>query len=51
MTYCQLTVDERYTISMLRIAGYGMIEISHVLGRYRSTIDREVARNSTTRGE
>ncbi len=49
MTYCQLTKGERYTISVLRIARYSVTAISEVLGRHRSTIYREVARNSTTR--
>ena len=49
MTYHQLTKDERYTLSTLRIARYTVAEISKVLGRHRSTIYREVSRNSTTR--
>jgi len=49
MTYNQITDGERYTISMLRIARYSVTEISKVLGRHRSTIYREVSRNSTTR--
>ncbi|MGH8109015.1 MAG: IS30 family transposase [Burkholderiales bacterium] len=49
MTYCQLTKGERYTISLLRIARYSVTDISKVLGRHRSTIYREVTRNSTTR--
>ena len=51
MTYCQLTEPERYTISRLRRKGYSVTEISKILGRHRSTIYREVSRNSTTRGE
>ena len=49
MTYHQLTDGERYTISTLRIARYSVTDISKVLGRHRSTIYREVSRNSTTR--
>ena len=49
MTYHQLTERERYTLSMLRIARYSVTKISQVLGRHRSTIYREVSRNSTTR--
>lgn len=51
MTYRQLTVDERYTISRLRRKGYSVTEISKVLDRHRSTIYREVSRNVSPRGE
>ena len=46
MTYDQLTLEERYTISTLRMAGYGAGRIGEILGRHRSTIHREVQRNS-----
>ena len=46
MMYHQLTSDERYTISKLRIAGYGAGRIGEIMGRHRSTIHREVERNS-----
>ena len=49
MTYHQLTRSERYTISRLRIARYSVTAISDVLGRHRSTVYREISRNSTTR--
>lgn len=49
MKYCQLTKSERYTISQLRRKGYSVSEISKILDRHRSTIYREVSRNSTTR--
>ena len=49
MKYCQLTKGERYTISQLRRKGYSVSEISRILDRHRSTIYREVSRNSTTR--
>ena len=51
MTYSQLTLDERYTISKLRMAGYGVTRISEILGRHRSTIHREILRNSTPKDE
>jgi len=51
MTYNQLTLEERYTISRLRMSGVGVAGIAQVLGRHRSTIHREVVRNSTFRGE
>ena len=46
MTYDQLTLDERYTISKLRMAGFGAVRIGEIMGRHRSTIHREVERNS-----
>lgn len=46
MTYDQLTLDERYTISKLRMAGFGAGRIGEIMGRHRSTIYREVERNS-----
>lgn len=46
MTYNQLTLEERYTISKLRMAGYGAGRIGQIMGRHRSTIHREVGRNS-----
>lgn len=46
MTYDQLTLDERYTISKLRMAGFGAGRIGEIMGRHRSTIHREVERNS-----
>lgn len=46
MMYDQLTLDERYTISKLRMAGFGAGRIGEIMGRHRSTIHREVERNS-----
>ena len=45
MTYNQLTLGERYTISRLRMAGYGATRIGEILGRHRSTVHHEVERN------
>lgn len=45
MTYTQLTPDERYTIASMRAVGRRPAEIARVLGRHRSTIGREIARN------
>lgn len=45
MAYHQLTPDERYTIASMRSAGRRPAEIARVLGRHRSTIGREIARN------
>ncbi|MEZ8095026.1 IS30 family transposase [Photobacterium swingsii] len=46
MKYKQLTENERYTLSVLRKQGYNQAQIAKALGRHRSTISREVNRNS-----
>ena len=43
--YRQITVDERYTLGLLRQLGYPVATIARVLGRDRSTVWREVRRN------
>ena len=48
--YRQLTSEERHTLSTLRKQGYQQAAIARVLGRHRSTISREVRRNSKDRG-
>ena len=47
MTYHQITSEERYTISALRKEGYSQASIARVLGRHRSSICRELKRNSS----
>jgi IS30 family transposase len=47
MTYRQITSEERYTIAALRGEGLNYSEIARRLGRHRSTISREVGRNSS----
>ena len=47
MTYHQITSEERYTIAALRRKGFRSAEIARHLGRHRSTISREVRRNSS----
>jgi IS30 family transposase len=47
MSYQQLTLDERYQIQALRKQQMSAAEISRRLGRHRSTITRELERNST----
>lgn len=44
--YKQLTSEERYTIACLKKQGVCIAEIAKTLERHRSTIYREVARNS-----
>lgn len=48
MSYTQLTSGERYTFSALRTQGLPMSEIATRLGRHRSTLYRELNRNSNT---
>jgi IS30 family transposase len=43
--YRQITVDERYTLGLLRQLGYPIATIARILRRDRSTIWREVRRN------
>lgn len=47
--YRQLTSGERYALSALRKQGYHQAAIARALGRHRSTISREVRRNSKDR--
>lgn len=42
----QLTMEEREVISQMRYAGESNSEIARTLGRDRSTIGRELKRNS-----
>src|SRR5436305_1477669 len=46
MTYRQLTPEERYMLAALRRQGLNQAEIARSLGRHRSTVCREVRRNS-----
>ncbi len=47
--YRQLTSEERHTLSTLRKQGFNQARIARALGRHRSTISREVRRNSKDR--
>jgi IS30 family transposase len=47
MNYRQLTPEERYMLAALRRQGLNPAEIARALGRHRSTVCREVSRNST----
>jgi IS30 family transposase len=47
MTYRQLSPAERYMLARLRRQGLTQAEIARSLGRHRSTVCREVRRNST----
>jgi len=47
MTYRQLSPEERYMLAALRRQGLNQSQIARCLGRHRSTVCREVRRNST----
>jgi len=47
MTYRQLSPEERYMLAALRRQGCNQSEIARSLGRHRSTVCRELRRNST----
>ena len=50
MGYTQLTQEERYQISVLLKAEHDQTEIAMILGRHKSTISREIRRNTGLRG-
>jgi len=50
MNYTQLTQEQRYHISALQKAGHPQINIAGIVGVHKSTISREIARNSGERG-
>jgi len=50
MNYRQLTSGERYTISVLKRQGFTIVEIADEIGRHRSTVYRELARNACNDG-
>ena len=47
MKYHQITSGERYMLSSLRTQGFNQAAIARSLGRHRSTISRELKRNSS----
>jgi IS30 family transposase len=50
MKYTQLTQEERYQIAALLKAGHAQTEIAMILNRHKSTISREISRNTGLRG-
>jgi len=50
MTYKHLSQEERYQIYILMSAGNSQQQIAELLGRHKSTISREIARNTGGRG-
>ena len=51
MSYRQLTPEDRYMLAALRRQGLNQSQIALSLGRHRSTVCREVRRNSSTRAD
>ena len=49
-SYTQLTQEQRYQIYVLMKAGHTQIEIADLIGTHKSTISRELRRNSGLRG-
>jgi IS30 family transposase len=49
-TYTQLTQEQRYQISALKRMGHSRNEIAQVVEVHRSTISRELGRNTGERG-
>jgi len=47
MMYRQITAAERYTLKVLQVQGFTPAVIARALGRHRSSITRELARNRT----
>ena len=47
MKYVQLNAEERSEIATLKRLGWSVLEMARELGRHRSTVARELARNAT----
>ena len=50
MAYKQLTLEQRYEIKAFMQAGFSMLSILKLIGVNKSTVSREVKRNSGQRG-
>jgi IS30 family transposase len=50
MTYRHLSQEERYQIYILMKDGKTQTQIAQLMGRHKSTISRELARNAGLRG-
>lgn len=50
MNYTHLSRDERYQICLMRRQGHNCTQIAQELGRHRSSISREIKRNTSLRG-
>jgi len=47
--YIQLTSEERYSLSLFKKQGYSITQIAKIMQRHRSTLYREIQRNSCHR--
>lgn len=47
MSYCHLTQKDRYFIYHMRMAGWSPTKIGRTIVRHRSTISRELKRNTS----
>ena len=50
MLYQQITENERYTISHMKVAGFNQTQIAIALGKSKSSISRELKRNRSPDG-
>ena len=50
MKYQQLTTEDRYTLSAMRMQHYSVANMAEAIGRHRSTIYRELQRNKSKQG-
>lgn len=50
MKYRQITEDERYTIHRMKSRGYSQKEIAESIGKHKSSISRELKRNTSRDG-
>ena len=48
--YTHLTQEQRYQISVLKKSAYSYSEIADIVGCHKSTISREIKRNTGKRG-
>ena len=50
MDYTQLTPEQRYQIYVLKKVGQNQTQIAQAIARHKSTISRELKRNSGQKG-
>lgn len=50
MNYKQLSQEERYTIMAFLKTGYSLAAVARIIGRHKSTVSRELARNRRPTG-
>jgi len=50
MNFRQITEDERYTISRMKVSGHTLTQIAQSIGKHKSSISRELKRNRSPDG-